>query len=152
MIVEGAAPSLHADRLRDGDLHVIHVLAVEERLEDGVAEAKRQQVLHRFLAEVMVDPVDLVGPKKAQEIAIKGQRTGQVVPERLLDDDPRPGTFLLAPDQPGAGQAFHDGTEKFRIGCQVEQAIAGQIPLSFQIAQRSARPRIPSVVVKSVRW
>ena len=135
VIVEGAAPSLHADRFRDGDLHVIHMFAVEERLEDGVAEAKRQQVLHRFLAEIMVDPVDLIGPKKAQEVAVEGQRAGKVVAERLFDDDARPGTVFFAADQSRAGQAFDDGAEELRVGRQVEQAIAGELPLSFQIAQ-----------------
>src|SRR5262249_54099708 len=112
-----------------------HVLAMKERLEDGVAEAKRQQVLHRLLAEVMVDPVDLLGTEKSQEIAVEPDRAGEVVAEGLLDDDARPGKILVTANQSRAGQAFHDRTKKLWIRREVEQAIAGQIPLALQIVQ-----------------
>ena len=108
------------------------MLAVEKRLEDGVAEAKRQEVLHGLFAEVVVDPVDLVGPKKAQQVAVEGHRAGQVVTEWLLDDHARPGTILFATNQRRASQPFYDGAKELRIGCQVEQAIAGQVPFPFQ--------------------
>jgi hypothetical protein len=39
---------------------VVDVVAVPERLEDGVGEAEDQQVLHRLLAQVVVDAVDLL--------------------------------------------------------------------------------------------
>ena len=45
--------------LGHGDLHVVDVLLVPERLEDRVAEPHDHQVLHRLLAEVMVDAEDL---------------------------------------------------------------------------------------------
>ena len=61
MFVERAAAAFHADRFRGRDLHVIDILAIEQRLEDGVAEAKRQQVLHRVLAQIVVDAIDLSG-------------------------------------------------------------------------------------------
>ena len=54
-----AAPLLHPERLGHGDLHVVDVAAVPERLEDGVGEAQGQDVLDRLLPEVVVDPVDL---------------------------------------------------------------------------------------------
>ena len=54
-----AAPLLDAEGLGHGDLHVVDVAAVPQRLEDGVGEAQRQHVLHRLLPEVVVDPVDL---------------------------------------------------------------------------------------------
>ena len=53
------APAGDADVLGDGDLHVVDVARVPQRLEQRVGEADRHQVLHRLLAEVMVDPVDL---------------------------------------------------------------------------------------------
>ena len=58
-VVEGPAAAFHAHGLSGGDLHVIDILPVQQRLEDRVAEAEGQQVLYRLLAEVMVDAVDL---------------------------------------------------------------------------------------------
>ena len=50
---------LDAQTFRSGDLHVIHIITVPERLENAVPEAQHQQVLHRVLAEVVVDAIDL---------------------------------------------------------------------------------------------
>jgi hypothetical protein len=50
---------LDADRLGDGDLHVVDVAPVPERLEDAVAEPEDQQVADGLLAQVVVDAVDL---------------------------------------------------------------------------------------------
>ena len=59
LLVVAAAP-LDAQRLGDGDLHVVDVAAVPDRLEDAVGEAEHHDVLHRLLAEVVVDAVDLL--------------------------------------------------------------------------------------------
>ena len=58
-LVEAAAV-LDADALGHGDLHLLDVAAVPDRLEDGVGEAQRQDVLHRLFAHVVVDAEDLV--------------------------------------------------------------------------------------------
>ena len=58
LLVERGAP-LDAERLGDGDLHVVDELAVPDRLEDAVREPQRQHVLDRLLAEVVVDAEDL---------------------------------------------------------------------------------------------
>ncbi len=58
-VVEAAAMA-DADLFIDRDLHMVDVIAVPDRLEHAVGEAQHQDVLHRFLAEVMIDPVDLV--------------------------------------------------------------------------------------------
>ncbi len=58
LLVVAAAP-LDADRLGVRDLDVVDVLPVPDRLEDAVGEAEDEQVLHRLLAEVVVDAVDL---------------------------------------------------------------------------------------------
>ena len=51
--------SLDADRLGGRDLDGVDVVAVPERLQDAVAEAERHDVLDGFLAEEMVDAIDL---------------------------------------------------------------------------------------------
>ena len=58
LLVVGRA-MLDAQRLGGGDLHVVDVAAVPDRLEDAVGEAQHQQVLHGLLGQVVVDAVDL---------------------------------------------------------------------------------------------
>ena len=58
LLVERAA-ALDAEVLGHGDLHVVDVAPVPERLEDAVAEAEDEQVADRLLAQVVVDAVDL---------------------------------------------------------------------------------------------
>ena len=58
LVVAGAG--LDPDRLGHRDLDVVDELAVPDRLEDPVREAEREHVLDRLLAEVVVDPEDLV--------------------------------------------------------------------------------------------
>ena len=55
-----AAASFDADRLGVGQLHVIYVLAIPQRLEDAVGEAKDEQVLDSLFAEIMVDAINLL--------------------------------------------------------------------------------------------
>ena len=58
-LLEELAAPLDADLLGDGDLHVVDVLAVPERLEEAVREAEDEEVLDRLLAEVVIDAEDL---------------------------------------------------------------------------------------------
>ena len=51
---------LDADGFRHGDLHVIDIAVVPQRFEDAVAEAKRQDVLNGFFAEIVIDSEDLI--------------------------------------------------------------------------------------------
>ena len=60
VVVAGAVSDAHV--LRHGDLHMVDVVAVPERLEDRVGEARHQDVLHGLLAEVVIDAVDLALP------------------------------------------------------------------------------------------
>ena len=59
VVVAGAAAD--ADVLGHGDLHVVDVRAIPDRLEQGVREPQRQDVLDRLLAEVVVDAEDRLG-------------------------------------------------------------------------------------------
>jgi hypothetical protein len=87
-LVEATA-ALDAELLGHGDLHALDVVAVPDRLDDGVREAEIEQVLHRFLAEEMVDAEDRVlGEDRAQGV-VDGAGTREVAAERLLDDDAR---------------------------------------------------------------
>ena len=56
-VVERAA-ALDAEVLRHRDLHALDVVAVPDRLEEGVDEAEEEHVDDRPLAEVVVDAED----------------------------------------------------------------------------------------------
>ena len=60
-----ARAAADADVLGHGDLHVVDVVGVPDRLEHLVGEAQRQQVLDRLLAQVVVDPEHRVGREDA---------------------------------------------------------------------------------------
>jgi hypothetical protein len=85
VVVAGAA-ALHAELLGDGDLDVLDVVAVPDRLEDRVVEAKAEQVLDRLLAEVVVDAKQLVLAQRAVQRVVQGLGRGEVAAEGLLDD------------------------------------------------------------------
>ena len=55
-----ATATLHAQRFRCGDLHVVHVIAIPKGLENAVPKAKNQQILHRIFAEIVIDAVNLL--------------------------------------------------------------------------------------------
>ena len=85
-----AAAMFHAHLFGDGDGHVVDVTPVPDRLEQRIGKTERQDVLHRFFAQVMVDAEDLGFLKAAGERAVQRQRRLQVIPDRFLDDDSRP--------------------------------------------------------------
>src|SRR5262245_10058147 len=85
-LVERAA-ALDADRLGGGDLDVVDVVAIPDRLEDRVAEPQDQDVLDRLFAEVVIDPVDLGLVEVGADHLVEPARGQEVAAERLLDDD-----------------------------------------------------------------
>ena len=54
-VVVVAAAVLHAKGLVDADLHMVDVRRAPDRLEQRIGEAQGHQVLHGFLAQVVVD-------------------------------------------------------------------------------------------------
>ena len=86
LVVEAAA-ALDAEVLGHRDLHALDVLAVPERFEERVREAEEQHVVDRALAEVVVDPEDVALVERAEQDPVELARRGEVLAERLLDDD-----------------------------------------------------------------
>ena len=64
-IVERAA-ALDAEILRHRDLHALDVVAVPERLQKRIREAEEDHVMHRALAEVMVDAEDRASRRRCR--------------------------------------------------------------------------------------
>lgn len=72
------------------DLDAVDVVAVPQRLEDAVREAQHENVLHRFLAQIVVDAVNVpLGENIAQQSVQLAGRF-EVAPERLFDHDAPP--------------------------------------------------------------
>src|SRR5215469_17831289 len=88
LVVEGPA-SLDAEILGHGHLHALYLGAVPERLEDGVGKTKEQHVVHRALAQVVIDAEDPRLVEGAKKNLVELARGSEVRPERLLHDHPR---------------------------------------------------------------
>ena len=78
LVIIGAA--LQPDRLGDGDLHVVDVRRVPQRLEQHVGEPQREQVLDRLLAEIMVDAERAVLGKGAATASLISRLDSRSVP------------------------------------------------------------------------
>jgi hypothetical protein len=85
IVVGGAAA--HAHGFGGRDLYVIDVQPVPQRLEEQVGEAENQQVLHRLLAQIVIDAEHILIVENAAQDAVQVLRTLQVVAKGLLDDD-----------------------------------------------------------------
>ena len=134
LLVEGAAV-LDADRLRHRDLHVVDVAAVPEWLEDPVAEPEDEQVADRLLAQVVVDAVDLRFAEDLADLAIEPLRGIEVVPERLLDDDPPPAAVVPLVIEPDPTELGHDLRELRRLRREVVQAVAAGTLLLVDVVE-----------------
>ena len=107
-VVEAAAV-VDSEVLRHRDLDRLDVAAVPDRLEYGVGEAQVGDVLHRLLAEEVVDSVDLILVKDLVDLVVEFDRRLEVVSERFLDHHPG------ALRQTRAAEALdHSGEERGR--------------------------------------
>ena len=62
---------------------------IPQRLVEHVAEAQHHQVLHRLLAEIVVDAENLLFGENRADRLVHRARGGQVLADRLFDDDAR---------------------------------------------------------------
>jgi hypothetical protein len=141
LVVPGAALDPH--RLGDGDLHVVDHLAVPDGLEDPVREPQRHEVLHRLLAEVVVDPEHLVlaEPALHHRAQLAGRR--KVVPEGLLDDHPRPALALAS-----LADLSDDRRERLGRDGEVVEAVAPGPAGAVELLQGIADEVLAGVVVE----
>ena len=111
-VVEAAAVA-DPELLLDRDLHVIDVIAVPDRLEHAVREPQHQDVLDRFLPEIVVDPIDLPFVGDFQQVVVERLRRLEIGAERLLDHEPPPHAVVFA-QHPATSELPADRRE--RIG------------------------------------
>src|SRR5262245_7199858 len=82
---------LNAQRFRNGNLHMIDIIAIPQRLEDSISESEDEKVLYRIFSQVMIDAIHLRFVENAEHDLIKAPLRFQVASKRLLDDNARPG-------------------------------------------------------------
>ena len=128
-----AAAGAHPEVLGHGDLHVVDVAPVPDRLEDGVAEPQHQQVLDRLLPQVVVDAVDLPLAEDEVQARVQLLGRGQVLAERLLHDQAREALGVVGlVGQAGAAQVLGDDREELGGGREVEEPVAARAELGVE--------------------
>src|SRR5215472_3712224 len=85
-----APPAVDADGFRRGDLYIVHIPAIPDRLEDPVAEAEGQDVLHRLFSEVMVDAVNFAFIENLVQPIAQLLCACQIMPEGFFHDQAMP--------------------------------------------------------------
>ncbi len=85
-LVERAAPC-GRQLLRHVDLYRHQIVAVPRRFDQSVGEPQRQDVLHRFLSQEVVDPVHLILADDVLQCGVEFAGGFEVGAERLLHDD-----------------------------------------------------------------
>ncbi len=128
LVIE-AGPTLNSQAFSHGNLDALHQIAVPEGLEDGVGEPKDQEILNGFLAQVMVDAVDLGFAEIPVDLLIEDDGGVQVSAERLFHHQPGPTRGLVETRFTQAGN--HRQIRQGRQG-QVKHPIAGQMVLCLQ--------------------
>ena len=127
---------------------MVDVAPVPDRLEDAVAEPEDQQVPDRLLAQVVVDPVDLLLAEDLADLAVEPDGRLEVAPERLLDDDPAPATAVHLVVEAGPAELADDLREGRRLRREVVQAVAGRPLLLVALVEVDAQVRVRGRVVE----
>ena len=84
------------------------MVSIPDGLEEDVGESEDEQVLHRLLAEKMIDPEDLVLVEVAVEDLVELDGAGEIASERFLDNEAAIG------GEPDSGKARGDVVEQRR--------------------------------------
>ena len=127
VVIAGAAAD--ADVLGHRDLHVVHIVGVPDRLVHGVGETQGQQVLHGFLAEVVVDAEHGARVEHFGYHAVEFLGTGQIMAERLLDDHAAPCALGRA-GQSAVGELTRHHGERPRRHRHVERMVASRATIA----------------------
>ena len=141
-----AAASGHANRLGHRDLHVIDVLRIPQRLEQDIGEPYRHQVLDGFLAQVMVDAIDLLFPEMAGQRGVQRARGFQIAAKGLFNHD----AAVLVRDAM-AGKAAGDITKQRRRDREVEGMNRTGPHPRFQIDPAAIAPGVDGGIAQQVQ-
>ena len=87
-VVVEPPPALDTEGLSHGDLDPANVVPIPHGFEHGVGETEDHEVLDRFLAEEVVDPVHAFLAEVSMHDVVQGIGGGGIAPEWLLEHDP----------------------------------------------------------------
>ena len=132
---------LDADGLGGGDLNVVDVAPVPDRLEHAVGEAEHQQILDGFLAQIMIDAIHLIFVEVLVGEPIERARTVEIGAERLLDDDAPPAARRRIGKTRCAELLDHRGIDGRRNG-EIEEHALGPVDLRQPRLQPLIQPGV----------
>src|SRR6202158_2225600 len=124
-LIESAA-MLHADGFRRGDLNVVHIIAVPQRLDDVVRKAKDHYILDSLFAEIVIDAVDLLFRQNLLQLLVELLRRFQIMAEWLFDDAARPAPVFFF-RQAGFAQLLDDRGEESWRDRQIEESVSERV-------------------------
>ena len=142
-----AGPPAQPDVFGHGDLHMVDIVRVPDRIPQLIGEPQRQDVLNRLVAQVVVDPEDRFLREDGVDHVVEIARALEVVAERFLDDDPAPPVFLRA-GQPRLVQLFAYHGERLGRDRQIERVVAAGAALGVQLVQGLGQPRERGLVIE----
>ena len=111
------------------------MIGAQHRLDEPVREPEHEDVLHRLLAEEVVDAEDLVFAPALVQLLVERERGREIGAERLLDHQPAPAVGLVG--EPG----LRDGLGRVgeHAGRQREVEDRGAVEHVLEHAQRLDR-------------
>src|SRR5260370_12878844 len=116
------------DGFGGGDLHVVDVIAIPERLDDVVGKTENQNVLDGLFARVVISAVDLICGECVLWFYFERASGLQIVAKGLFDDDGGPVAALFL-GEAGLTELFRDGGEESRSHSEVEKLVATGVVL-----------------------
>ena len=147
LLVELAA-ALDADGLRRGDLDVVDMLTIPQRLEQAVGEAQRHDVLDRFLAEEMINPIDLMLLQRLQDLGIERFGRGRSWPNGFSITTRRHCPSLFRHEVRGREPGDRRAEEAVGNG-EIEKIVARRAGSLVQLRQMLAEPAVGSGSLRS---
>ncbi len=145
IIIERDA-AFQPDGFGHGDLHVINMRCIPQRFEHQIGKAQRQQVLHRLLAKIVIDPENAVFGEGGGDCVIDFAAGDEIGAERFFKAHPH-----IIACQPGGLQPLDGGFKQARRGREEDRQPArrgadpgGKIAVTFK------RGRIERLVAEAV--
>ena len=135
-VVVIVATAFHAHGFTYRDLHLLDMPRAPQRFEQRIAKAQRDEVLHTFLAKVVIGAVDAVFIKRLGHRIVDGNCAGQIFADGLFQH--HPGTCARRTMR---GQRLTGGAVELRRGAHVIEHITVAKRIHF-CRQRGHRRRI----------
>src|SRR5260221_8861455 len=128
-----------------GDLNMVDVLMVPDRLEYRIGKAEYGDILYRFLAQIVIDAVNLLFVVHGAQTFVKCARRIEISTKGLLHDNPRVALTLVE-----ASLAKHFGNPGIQVrgDSQIKQAVAFRAALLIQFVKALRQSPIPLPVIE----